>query len=384
MSNRDDFSKETKLRLAQRSSYFCANPDCNRVTVGPNLSPDRSTVLGVAAHIYAASPGGKRFDPNMPQDQRKAIENGIWLCQDCGKLIDSDEIKYSANVLKRWKVDHEDVAYKHLVHPEYLKKAFLEVAPRKIPANILNEVGFKSENLGFILQAQERAYQQGNDRLISYLNRFVGQELRRVPFPWRAMIAGLPIIAKDIRSDSLKTLSALVEELHPYLSKQMRTEYHRRATPLLVGVLAELQSFIDDSSRSGGLPMVVLTYAPATWKDPLSWSGTSMKPWKVDDSLIRGCWSYGIPQKVSELKISIGDSWNGFLFGIISRLPDPDRQRGKILTEWDFPSMIFNWCSTSVEDFRPPLNSIVRYPVNASDRTLAGIYKTWKDNSLVL
>lgn len=39
----------------------------------------------------------------MSSDERKSDENGIWLCQTCSKLIDSDVQKYTVEKLKRWK-----------------------------------------------------------------------------------------------------------------------------------------------------------------------------------------------------------------------------------------------------------------------------------------
>jgi hypothetical protein len=41
---------------------------------------------------------------------RTSIENGIWLCQNCAKLIDSDESRYSPAILQRWKKLAENAA----------------------------------------------------------------------------------------------------------------------------------------------------------------------------------------------------------------------------------------------------------------------------------
>jgi hypothetical protein len=59
--------------------------------------------VGVAAHITAASPGGKRYDPCLSPEQRKHPNNAIWLCQYCAKLIDSDELRFTVSVLHGWK-----------------------------------------------------------------------------------------------------------------------------------------------------------------------------------------------------------------------------------------------------------------------------------------
>jgi hypothetical protein len=39
----------------------------------------------------------------MTPEQRRSIENGIWLCQTCAKLVDNDETRYPAPLLREWK-----------------------------------------------------------------------------------------------------------------------------------------------------------------------------------------------------------------------------------------------------------------------------------------
>ena len=45
----------------------------------------------------------------MTEDERKSINNGIWLCQSCAKLIDSDENKYTVELIKEWKEGTESI-----------------------------------------------------------------------------------------------------------------------------------------------------------------------------------------------------------------------------------------------------------------------------------
>lgn len=104
---RDDFPNKTKDLLAKRVGFLCSNPACRMATVGPHSDSRKTTSIGVAAHITAASAGGPRYDPNLSQEQREAIENGIWLCQSCSKLIDSDLSKFTVDVLRTWKANGE-------------------------------------------------------------------------------------------------------------------------------------------------------------------------------------------------------------------------------------------------------------------------------------
>ena len=110
--NRDDFNSDTKRILASRVAYRCCFPDCSRITIGPNSSnEDKVVILGEAAHINAAAPGGPRYSTEMSSEQRKSVTNGIWLCRPHARLIDADHEQYSPETLKQWKQIAEGRAY---------------------------------------------------------------------------------------------------------------------------------------------------------------------------------------------------------------------------------------------------------------------------------
>jgi hypothetical protein len=106
----DDFSDVVKRALAGRVGYLCSNPECRALTSGPQQDPAKAVNLGVAAHITAASPGGPRYDTSLLSEQRSGHENGIWLCQNCAKLIDNDLARHTVEVLKKWRADAEGEA----------------------------------------------------------------------------------------------------------------------------------------------------------------------------------------------------------------------------------------------------------------------------------
>lgn len=100
---RDDFTKPTIDALAKRAGYVCSNPDCRQLTIGANEIGNKSTSIGIAAHMTAAAEGGPRYKPELTADQRSDITNGIWLCSNCATLIDKDPEKYTINLLHEWK-----------------------------------------------------------------------------------------------------------------------------------------------------------------------------------------------------------------------------------------------------------------------------------------
>ncbi len=105
--DRDDFSKLTRDRLAMRVGVRCSNPSCRKLTTGPRTESSYIINIGVGAHITAASPGGPRYDPSLSSEQRQSPENGLWLCQNCAKLVDNDPERYLAEVLQQWRANAE-------------------------------------------------------------------------------------------------------------------------------------------------------------------------------------------------------------------------------------------------------------------------------------
>jgi len=113
---RDEFKASIIKTLAKRASYICSNPDCRGLTIGPSTADqEKIEFIGKAAHITAAAPGGARYDPSLSSSERSLIENGIFLCSGCADKIDKNlGIDYPADLLRRWKKDHEDWVKRNL------------------------------------------------------------------------------------------------------------------------------------------------------------------------------------------------------------------------------------------------------------------------------
>jgi hypothetical protein len=107
---RDDFPQSVKRTVAARAGFACSNPHCRRSTTGPHSDPSKYVSIGVAVHITAASPGGPRYDAQLASEERRSIDNALWLCPTCAGLVDYDSEKYPADVLREWKRQAEEVA----------------------------------------------------------------------------------------------------------------------------------------------------------------------------------------------------------------------------------------------------------------------------------
>jgi hypothetical protein len=147
---RDDFPVGVKDELAKRVGYLCSNPACRQPTSGPHSSSSGTVNIGVASHITAASSGGPRFDASLSPQRRTTAGNGIWLCQTCAKLIDSDQSRYSLEKLREWKSDAETAAARALEQ-------------RRAPATESEGVFLEAERLMPGLIGEMRADVRGDD-----------------------------------------------------------------------------------------------------------------------------------------------------------------------------------------------------------------------------
>lgn len=71
--------------------------------------------IGEASHITAAAPGGPRYDPTLTSEERKSPENGIWLCKDHAKAVDSKDPYFTVQLLKEWKQQANEAAWRSVV-----------------------------------------------------------------------------------------------------------------------------------------------------------------------------------------------------------------------------------------------------------------------------
>jgi len=105
---RIDFSPATKRIIAARAGHRCSFPECGVPTSGPGVAPDDVVTIGVAAHIFSASPNGPRGQGGLSAFEIGNAANGIWFCPTHARLVDaSDGAAFPAEALHRYKREHE-------------------------------------------------------------------------------------------------------------------------------------------------------------------------------------------------------------------------------------------------------------------------------------
>src|SRR3990167_7556228 len=115
---RHDFKDSTKRQIAKRAGYFCSDPNCRRLTVGATSDGESVMMLGAACHICAAAPGGPRYDAAMSKDERRSVQNGIWMCNIHAKSIDTHDPKFTVQLLRDWKRLAEEYSHRRALYNE--------------------------------------------------------------------------------------------------------------------------------------------------------------------------------------------------------------------------------------------------------------------------
>lgn len=95
----------------------CEFAGCNKLLFRHGITMDKCNISNYA-HIIGDSPKGPRGGEKS-KELSKDISNLILLCPECHKLIDSDEEKYTVEVLKKMKKDHEErILFVTEIHPD--------------------------------------------------------------------------------------------------------------------------------------------------------------------------------------------------------------------------------------------------------------------------
>lgn len=114
-SNRDEFLAVTKRLLEKQAGHHCSNPSCRKITSAASSDGKTTISIGEASHITATAPGGPRYDASLTREERKSPDNGIWLCKDHAKAIDSKDPVFTVKILKEWKQQANEASWRSIV-----------------------------------------------------------------------------------------------------------------------------------------------------------------------------------------------------------------------------------------------------------------------------
>lgn len=108
------YSQSTLTQLHTLSGNLCAFPSCSELLFVPPTEASAATFVGEKCHIYAHSTEGPRGKAGLTAKERNSPENLILLCRNHHALVDRQHETYPADLLKKWKKDHESKMY----HPQ--------------------------------------------------------------------------------------------------------------------------------------------------------------------------------------------------------------------------------------------------------------------------
>jgi hypothetical protein len=120
--------------LALLAKGRCTWPDCTTKIYA--LVDGRYVTDCMRAHIEAAETNGPRWRASMSDEERRAPDNLMWLCMKHHTAVDADVRKYTVAVLKRWKVERQNLdpaqAYADQLTSEDLQNMIDEAVERLV------------------------------------------------------------------------------------------------------------------------------------------------------------------------------------------------------------------------------------------------------------
>jgi hypothetical protein len=143
------FSREISRSLCDRVGTVCSNRACRAPTL-ETAQGASTAVEGRAIAIHSCSPDGPRYDAAQTEDERISIHNAVWLCGVCAALVEADEVKFPAPVLRAWRADAELAAFERLGNAAASVRAPSDGAPLSDSAReLMRSIATLYVNAGF-------------------------------------------------------------------------------------------------------------------------------------------------------------------------------------------------------------------------------------------
>lgn len=102
-----NYSEKTLKILFALSGNRCAHPECPQSIIESATEHSTDFVAGHISHIYAHSDDGPRGRPGMSNDERNQPDNLLLLCPTHHAIVDGQHETYPADLLHKWKQQHE-------------------------------------------------------------------------------------------------------------------------------------------------------------------------------------------------------------------------------------------------------------------------------------
>lgn len=278
MAERDDFPERVKRVLAERVGYRCSMPNCRAPTSGPHTEADKRVSVGVAAHITAAAEGGPRYNPILMPDERCASENGIWMCQTHGTLVDRDEARFPEALLREWKASAEAAALREIgmCDPQTADERIVPTlseklrAPRPMPdpetialdllrkhyaaymrvVRLIDDIGKLPEN-SIVNVARSLAY---DDKKSDLLSKF-GEDYTAIQQDLETAVTNLEVIRDAApeaeEKEALSTIISAAQEVATTVDAMVAWTQDKHNEPVGLGMLHDRPKVCDDAREAG-------------------------------------------------------------------------------------------------------------------------------------
>lgn len=129
-----DVPQHTRLKLWVKAAGRCEFYGCNEPVWRNNLTLSDGN-FGDVAHIIGASKDGPRGSEESA-DLRIDYSNLMLLCKRCHKEIDDDPDRYTTELLRQWKQEHEKRIEIQTSYPEEIHKSTVVLFTVKIKDSI--------------------------------------------------------------------------------------------------------------------------------------------------------------------------------------------------------------------------------------------------------
>lgn len=177
-----NISEKVLKLLWAKSGGKCAFPGC-----GLDLISEEGSVIGENCHIIARKESGARGKEQIDEDEINSEENLILLCRNHHKIVDDFPDKYTVQILRQYKKQHEENIRMKLSRGKPWNVNFSQIYYMNI-----KRIGMLAAQQGIWLQ---------NEIENNYCLHSLGWELNNLMYKIESLIEALEISAGELTDD---------------------------------------------------------------------------------------------------------------------------------------------------------------------------------------